>query len=318
MSHNRKCFWAALLLFGVVTSASADVVTIGSTRNTTIFGNNVNNSDGGAVIMFSGTDGNASVKRALVEFDVASNVPAGSTITSVQLTLYLGQVAGMLTTGTETIGLHLLTASWGEGTNGTGDPISGEGQGFPAHDGDATWANRFYSSTSPVPWTTAGGDFVSTSSAETIVGAITNTGYIWLSTPALVSDVQGWVDNPSSNFGWLLQNTDEVSTRTFRAFFTREENPSSLQPQLQITFTPPPQTPALTLETLSSGQLQITATNLVAGLTNYLQTSTDISSPASWVSVQTNVAASNSMVFTGLSPTNVPDQFYRLIELPQQ
>lgn len=307
---------AAFLLFQA--SASADLVTIGSSQDTTIFNNNVNNSAGGTIVMFSGTDGNAAIKRALVQFDIASNIPAGSTITGVQLTLFLGQVAGMVTTGTATISLYRLTDDWGEGTNGAGTSIAGDGQGFPAKDGDATWANRFYSSTSPVPWTNAGGDFISTNSAQTIVGATTNTGYIWLSTPALVADVQGWVDNPSSNFGWLLENNNELSTRTFRAFYTREETNSSLQPQLQITFTPPVESPTLSMATVSGGQFQITASNLAVGLTNYLQASMSLSSSEDWVSIQTNVAASNTMTFSGLGPTNAPLQFYRLVELPSQ
>ena len=312
---------AACLLFGAVASASADVVTLGSSQDTTIFANNVNNSAGGAVVMFSGTDGNASVKRALVQFDIASNVPPGSTITGVQLTLFLGQVAGMGgmgSTGTAMISLYRLTDSWGEGTNGAGNSLVGLGQGFPAQEGDATWANRFFSSTSPVPWTNAGGDFISTTSAETIVGATTNTGYTWASTPVLVADVQGWVDNTSSNFGWLLENNNETSSRTFRAFYTRDETNSALQPQLQITFTPPSEPPTLSMATVSNGQIQITASNVAVGLTNYLQASTNLSSSVYWVSIQTNVAASNTMVFTGLSPTDAPAQFYRLVELPQQ
>lgn len=309
---------ADLLLVAGAANVFADVVTVGSSRDTTIYNNNVNNSAGGTVVMFSGTDGNAAIKRALVQFNIASNVPAGSTITDVQLTLYLGQVAGMATTGTAGIGLHRLTADWGEGTNGAGTSIAGDGQGFAAKDGDATWANRFFSSTSPTSWATAGGDFIATSSAQTIVGATTNTGYIWISTPALVADVQGWVDNPSSNFGWLLENNNEVSMRTFRAFFTREETNSAWQPQLQITFTPPAGPPVLSISTVNNGLLQITASNLVPGLTNYLQASVNLSSTASWLSIQTNVAASNTMTFTGLSATNAPVQFYRLIELPQQ
>jgi hypothetical protein len=313
-----KCAAAAFLFFGAAACASANVVTVGSSQDTTIYANNVNNSAGGAVVMFAGTDGNGSVKRALVKFDIASSVPAGSTITAVQLTLYLGQVAGNVTTGTATIGLHRLTASWGEGTNGANTLISADGQGFAAHNGDTTWANRFFSSTSPTPWTTAGGDFISAISAQTTVGATTNNGYIWLSTPALIADVQTWLDNPSTNSGWLLQNNDEVGLKTFRAFYTREETNSSLLPQLQVTFTPPIATPVLNMVTLGNGQLQLTASNLAAGLTNYLQVSTNLSSSAYWVSMQTNTAASNTMVFTGLSSTNAPAQLFRLVELPQQ
>lgn len=237
----------AILLFLGAGNALASVVTIGTTQDTTIYGNNVNNSAGGAIGMFSGTDGNSSVKRALAEFDIADNVPAGSTITGVQLTLFLAQVAGNVTSGTATIGLHRLTDSWGEGTTGAGQLISADGQGFAANTGDATWANRFFSSTSPTPWTSAGGDFISTVSASTVVGATVNTGYSWLSTPTLVADVQGWLDTPSTNFGWLLQNADEVDMKTFRAFYTREESNSALQPQLQITYTAVPEPDSLSL-----------------------------------------------------------------------
>jgi hypothetical protein len=35
-----------------------------------------------------------SPRRGLIRFDIAGNIPAGATITGVQLTLFLGQVAG--------------------------------------------------------------------------------------------------------------------------------------------------------------------------------------------------------------------------------
>ena len=89
--------------------------------------------------MFAGTDGVGSPRRGLIEFDIAGNVPAGSTINAVQLTLFLGQVAGSDTTP-RTIELHRLTADWGEGTTGSGSTmIGGTGQGFQANAGDATW-----------------------------------------------------------------------------------------------------------------------------------------------------------------------------------
>jgi subtilase family serine protease len=67
---------------------------------------------------------------------------------------------------------------------------------------------------------------------------------------------------------------------------------------------------------LKPGDLEITASGLAFGKTNYLEFSTNITIASSWTYIQTNVATNNVMVFTGLGPTNVPETFYRLLELP--
>jgi subtilase family serine protease len=79
---------------------------------------------------------------------------------------------------------------------------------------------------------------------------------------------------------------------------------------------PPLTAVVLSTPILSGGNLQITASGLAFGLTNYLQTSTNLSISSSWTSIQTNVATNSVMVFTGLGPTNVPAKFYRLLEQP--
>src|SRR5262249_4693397 len=154
-----------------------------------------------------------------IDFDIAgSGIPVGATIQSVQLTLVLGQVAGSGGGGgggAPTIDLLPLTADWGEGTAQSAgvpvDNIGGQGQGAPAVGGDATWNARFYSPTTPTLWGTPGGDFSPTASASlTIVGTTTGVPYTWGSTAGMVSDVQGWLNSPASNFGWILKNEDEV------------------------------------------------------------------------------------------------------------
>ena len=70
-----------------------------------------------------------SPRRGLIQFDVAGNVPAGATITGVQLTLFLGQVAGTDMTPRD-IGLFALGADWGEGTTGSGNTTIGGRPGF--------------------------------------------------------------------------------------------------------------------------------------------------------------------------------------------
>jgi hypothetical protein len=44
-----------------------------------------------------------------------------------------------------------------------------------------------------------------------------------------------------------LENNDESSAKTFRAFYTREESNSALQPQLQITYTAVPEPGSLSV-----------------------------------------------------------------------
>jgi hypothetical protein len=110
------------------------------------------------------------------------------------------------------------------------------GQGAAALNGDATWNSRFHSAVTPTPWGSPGGDFDAAVSASTVVTRILNTGYVWNSTDALVDDVQNWIDDPSSNFGWLLLNADEVTPATFRGFYSRQTATASLRPQLAVSY----------------------------------------------------------------------------------
>jgi hypothetical protein len=55
----------------------------------------------------------------------------------------------------------------------------------------------------------------------------------------MVSDVQGWLNSPASNFGWMLKNEDEVDATTFRAFYSRDTVNTALHPALTITYAVP-------------------------------------------------------------------------------
>lgn len=164
------------------------------------------------------------------------------------MTLFLGQVAGAgggADSTSRTIELHKLTNDWGEGVTGQGAAIMGSGQGFAANAGDATWNARLFPSTS---WTAPGGDFAAAASSSTLVDNVVNTPFTWLSTPALVSDVQGWLDSPANNFGWAVINTAETTPSDFRAFYTRDFSDAGLRPALQVSYTaavPEPETYAM-------------------------------------------------------------------------
>jgi hypothetical protein len=217
----------------LTSTAKADTIELGASRDATIYENNPNNSNGAGFTMFAGENGMSSPRRALLDFDVAGSVPAGSTIESVQLTLVLQGVAGTDSTP-RTISLHPLLANWGEGTTGAGLGGGGTGQGFPANPGDATWSQNSFGSSA---WTNAGGDFSAAASASAVVSQSLNSPYLWGSTAAMVSDVQNWLDSPGSNFGWILTG-DEADAQSFRQFYTREETNAAFRPELVIDFTP--------------------------------------------------------------------------------
>src|SRR6266540_1663236 len=171
-----------------------------------------------------------SIRRGVLAFDIAGSIPAGSTITSVTLSMHASRVADNTA---RTVGLYKLLADWGEGTS---DASGQEGAGAPATTNDVTWRHRFYSA---LFWTTQGGDFSPTVSAIQLVGMI-NT-YTW-SSAQMVTDVQSWLDNPATNFGWLVLGDESVS-ETAKRFDTRE---SASPPVLTIQYTASTPTPTPT------------------------------------------------------------------------
>src|SRR5580693_1861011 len=86
--------------------------------------------------IYAGTDGDGNPKRGLIEFDIAGEVPAGATITGVQLQMTVGQVAGSGgggpggTNGPETISLYDESQAWGQPSNFAGaSSFDGTGHG---------------------------------------------------------------------------------------------------------------------------------------------------------------------------------------------
>lgn len=235
MKLLHRFIYLAFTVLALPSSACADTVTLVPSRDTTIYQGSPSNSNGAGLTMFVGTTGRGDATRALIGFDIAGKLPAGSTVTSVQLTLVLDRAASR-DTSTRPIELHRLLADWGEGTAGQGmsGPHSAPGFATAADGSAATWSHPFYDTT---PWANAGGDFMPTASGTATVGT-TAQAYVWDSTPALVNDVQSWLDNPASNFGWLLLG-DESTSATARRFFTREASDPTTAPALAVTFTPP-------------------------------------------------------------------------------
>ena len=179
--------------------------------------------------LFIGVTNSRDKRRALVAFDVAGSVPAGAAIVSAQLVLSLSRTIAE----DEPSEVHRATASWGEGDSMAG---SGEGAGASSADGDATWVHRRFDTER---WATPGGDFSQEVSASAVVGRpqLGEVAIItWGSTPRMVADVQGWLDDPSSNHGWLVLGNEEKERQTAKRFESRENPDESNRPALLIEY----------------------------------------------------------------------------------
>jgi hypothetical protein len=178
--------------------------------------------------------------RGLMEFDVAGAVPAGAKINSVTLTVWVNLTAST-TTATLNVELHKTLANWGEGTSAPTGFMPPYGK---TTTGDATWLHTFYNTQS---WATPGGDFSPTASGVTVLGA-DGTSSTWSSTSQMVSDVQAWLDNPGTNFGWVLKG-DETQ-ESGKMIDSRESTTVAHRPTLTIDYTlaaPPPPPPTLAI-----------------------------------------------------------------------
>ena len=171
---------------------------------------------------FAGETAMGELRRGVLAFDIAGNIPAGSTILGVTLSLNMSRTG---LNDARNIELHKMLAGWGEGTSvAPGE----EGDGAPATTNDATWRHRFFDT---IFWTTEGGDFSGTVSATQSVGPV--GVYTW-SSSQMRADVQSWLDDPASNFGWLVLG-DESEISTAKRFDTRE---SASPPVLTIIYRP--------------------------------------------------------------------------------
>jgi hypothetical protein len=242
-----KLFRAPVVALLVLSSplALADVAVIPASKDATIFNDGVGAVASGAAKEFyaglAGSNSSYPVRRALLAFDVAGAIPAGSTIQSVQLRLELLQVAPL--SGPKIFTLRRLTSDWNEGPT-----VGFSGGGGTSQAGDVTWVHTNYPGSL---WATPGGDFVAGTSASLTIGSVGT--YTFLSTATLVSDVQLWLDTPAQSFGWILAGP-ETGTKNARKFAARNADTAAFRPQLTVTYLPPPvAVPYCTAKTTSIG-----------------------------------------------------------------
>jgi hypothetical protein len=243
--HKALAFAFGLLLAAQV-PGHAHQIEIRPSKDNTLYENSLGSlSNGQGEFIFTGRTGpfaNGESRRAVVAFDVAGNIPAGATIDAVELVLTCDKAPPV--SGATTVEIHRLVADWGEGPSQAFAP---EGQGTAAGPGDATWVHTFFSANL---WANAGGDFVAAPSAATQVDQ--PAVYTWTSTAQMVADVQDWLDNPNTNFGWILIG-DESVDHTARRFSSVQNLIPSDAPILRVHFTAIPATTYCTAKVNSLG-----------------------------------------------------------------
>jgi hypothetical protein len=179
-----------------------------------------------------GSNAGFAKRRALLRFDLAEAIPAGATVTSVELVV---NVVLMLpaTPASSNFGLHRLLRPWRETAvtwNWADNPV-------------AAWG---------LPGASREDDAMPTASALVNVTGLGQYNYV--STPELVADVQAWVDNPESNAGWLLRSDTEAAF-TARHFGTRENSSGAASLTIEYEMAPVAEPVTISGVTVAAGEI---------------------------------------------------------------
>jgi hypothetical protein len=223
--HRLPYVVSVLILFHVAAAPpvrAQESVTLGASKDNTLFEHPDGAlSNGAGKHLFAGTTNTGTKRRALLAFDVSA-IPNGARIESASVTLNMSRTIS----GPHSVRLHRVTSDWGEGASAA---LGEEGGGAPAAEGDATWLHTAYETEL---WQMPGGDFES--GASTIL-SITGLGsYTW-NTGGLAADVQHWIDEPGTNFGWILIGNESANASAKR-FDSREHPTAANRPSLTITY----------------------------------------------------------------------------------
>lgn len=224
----RRCpaLVVAALLAGPVL-AQIQVVTVPCAADATLYAESGAAANGSGENLFVGANSASAVRRALVRFDVASAVPAGSVVVAAYLAVSVNQG----NPGVEPLVARRILASWAEGPS---NPSGSEGQGTAASGADVTWTLRdFAAGTS---WATPGGDLAVAASFAGPLVASGTSGFD--ATEAGIADVQSWIDLPSRNFGWALLGNEGVASSAKR-LDSRSAANAAARPALQVVYFAP-------------------------------------------------------------------------------
>ncbi len=141
------------------------------------------------------------VERVPMKFEISQDMPANAKVKKVYLTLFLDQLFDISSIDTT---CYKITTDWTEGSS--------------------TWND---------PWTDSGGDYGSAISDNVVMETADNGTYITWKLDA--SEVQAWLDNPSSNYGFLMKSSSEDTGETI--FNSSETGTEKERPKLTVYYT---------------------------------------------------------------------------------
>ena len=294
-------FHVLCVLLGLLSTprVGAEVVTLNPVADTFILDSDPNNNNGGTEGFTVGRDDSSGVRRGLIRFNLGT-IPRGSVIKSATLEMTVTKDPPQQVS--TNFHLFRLLAEWGEGDKVGFRPGN---SGAPATTGESSWNARL---AGMADWTTPGAldDVVTSPSASTFV---TTTGpYAWTGS-GVMADVQLWVGQPATNFGWLVVCADELSPMTARKFGSREPSSNPAPPELRIEFVPPPVLSAPRIISQSGFQFTVES---VANVTNVVWVSTNSSDLLSWWPIQTLVPTNATFL---VLDTNAASDSFRLYQV---
>lgn len=216
LAYLKACF---MVLMALARGGQAETIVLNPLADTYIGDRFPNQNAGGEVTLVCGTQGTMAglaKNRALFKFDPGVSIPPGASIDSVRFTLTVTQVPS--TPAASRFELRRILRAW------------------DVH--QATWTLRL----SPnISWGALGGqvntDYTEVVSASAVLDEEVGS-YLFASTAAASADVQSWLDDPSTNFGWILMTSQETMAYTARRIASAD-SPAD-RPQLEVDYTLPP------------------------------------------------------------------------------
>lgn len=195
-----------IFLSAISFTSIAQTVTLNPVQSAVIYEPKPDHTKGDPTFFPIGKSNMGTVKRALMKFDIAGNVPAGATIDSVKLSFTYKK--GSLPNVDPTINLHpmLSNFNWIAGLGGAPQV------GIAANPGEVTWNSAAHGN---IAWSSPGGgagvDFTTFPTASTVISGYGN--YAWT---GMKTEVQTWLDNPTMNGGWMIKSDEITSGTAFR------------------------------------------------------------------------------------------------------
>ena len=276
----------ALLFFGGdgFIPLRADQVAVNPVADSFIKANSFDSPNTGGSNFVTGTTAQGGIMRGLLRFDLPGVIPAGAVVRSATLTVRVTKAP--FGAASSTFELRRVLQSW--------DEVG------------VTWDLRGPG----VPWSVAGAtgavDVAEAVSATVLMNSV--GGYTFATAPALVADIQAWVNTPGTNFGWLLRSQSEDVPTTARLIASREATAN--KPTLTITYDPPATPPTLTVLPLNNAQLRFSFS--AEANRPYVVESRAVFGSGAWGVAQPLAAPPSAVVLTVTNPSAGAAKFFRV------